>query len=106
LRNTASIPLARRIGDEIKMKAEELARLWQDGLREAYGEGQEWDRLSDQQKAINIRVATKVLEHFTIKEDVQWMQDNIWHPQLGAHAACISSLQRQVKVLHDEIFCT
>jgi hypothetical protein len=44
------------------MTAEELAKLWHEKMEEAYSEGPSWDELTEQQRAINTRVATMVLD--------------------------------------------
>lgn len=82
------------------MTPEELARLWQDGLYEAYGNGQRWDALSEQQKNVNIRVAVKVLEHFTCEKSSMSILD------LSALTQTIARMDQQIRRLDTEVFAT
>lgn len=90
------------------MTAEELARIWQDGLKEAYGDGQRWEALSEQQKNINIRVATKVLERLTIEEHKDTL-DNRTVDSLfdqAKLATTVAHLANHIQLLSTEIFGT
>lgn len=78
------------------MTSEELAKLWLCKLKEAYGEGQTWDELTEQQRAIDTRVAEMVLDSvsdlqvkeahkiFTQREwqDIKSAYESILHKEL------------------------